>query len=123
MSRRWHAVPPRPALSDPASVNVERCYAMTAGRHRWPITLERVEFLLIDAERHVRWLPGRGMTMGWEIAGFKPGERICGWRPLSRQFTYADPDLVDPQLAPLDAFIDIAASNAEAGHFVSYRRS
>jgi hypothetical protein len=55
-TRRWRAPPPN-VLSLATSKHTERCYAFEGkAHHHGPLTGERVELLLINRERLVRWV-------------------------------------------------------------------
>jgi hypothetical protein len=55
-TRRWRTPPPK-ILSLPTSKHTELCYAFEGkAHHRGPLRGERVELLLIDQERHTRWV-------------------------------------------------------------------
>ncbi len=55
-TKRWRAPPPK-VLSLPTSKHTELCYTFDGkAHHHGPLRGERVELLLIDHERRVRWV-------------------------------------------------------------------
>ncbi len=78
-TRRWRAPPPK-VLSLPTSKQTELCYAFEGkAHHHGPLSGERVELLVVDQERHVRWVnsPVRSYSVDYPV-----DEDCDGWRCL-----------------------------------------
>jgi hypothetical protein len=101
----WVAVAPPPkGLSLPTSKHTELCYAFEGKAHTWrPLTAERVELLLIDQERHRRWVisPAR-LSPDYPVDENVDGWRVLGWRLPSGQLRHGEYDVVDPELADFE---------------------
>jgi len=100
---RWRKPPPK-VLSLPTSQRTELCYAFEGKAHTWgPLTGERVELLLIDQERHTRWVnsPAK-LSPDYLVDEDCDGWRVLGWRLPSGELRHGDYDVVDPELADLD---------------------
>ena len=102
-TRRWRTLPPK-VLSLPTSKHTELCYAFECkAHHHGPLRGERVELLLVDRERHVRWVnsPAHPLAI-YPFEEDVDGWRVLGWRLSSDQLRHGDYDVVDPDLADFD---------------------
>ena len=112
---RWRAPPPK-VLSLPTSKHAELCYAFQGKAHyHGPLSGERVELLLIDQERHTRWVnsPVRSYAVDYPV-----DEDCDGWRVLgvpSGELRHGDYDIVDPELADFDR-LPVPNSRRNLGH-------
>lgn len=102
-TRRWRLPPPK-VLSMPTSKHTELCYAFQGkAHHHGPLSGERVELLLIDQERHVRWVNSPAdMSPIYPVDEDCDGWRVLGWRMPSGDLSHGDYDVVDPELADFD---------------------
>ena|SRR3982751_2513988 len=102
-TRRWRAPPPK-VLSLPASERTELCYAFEGkAHHQHPRPGERVELLLIDRERHTRWVnsPARFSPI-YPVDEECDECRVLGWRLPRGELRHGDYDIVDSELADYD---------------------
>jgi hypothetical protein len=98
------ALPRRIPLAVPGSRRTERCYALHGKAHgRDPGRGTRVELVLVDAERDVRNVLGYHQPPDRFVCEVEPGWRVLGWRLADGSMPYGDYDLVDPDLAQIDA--------------------
>lgn len=91
-------------LAVPGSRRTERCYALHGkARDRDPGWNTQVELVLVDAERDVRNVLGYHRTPDRFVCDVEPGWRVLGWRMADGSLPFGDYDLVDPDLAQIDA--------------------
>jgi hypothetical protein len=117
-TKRWRAPPPK-VLSLPTSKHTELCYAFEGKAHTWrPLTGERVELLLIDQERHTRWVisPAR-YSPDYPVDEDVDGWRVLGWRLPSGDLRHGDYDVVDPDLADFDR-LPVPNTERNLGHSI-----
>ena len=102
-TKHWRAPPPK-VLSLPTSKHTELCYAFQGkAHHHGPLRGERVELLLIDQERHVRWVNSPAdLSPIYPVEDDCDGWRVLGWRMPSGELRHGDYDVVDPELADFD---------------------
>jgi hypothetical protein len=102
-TRRWRSPPPK-VLSTPTSKHTELCYVFEGkAHHHGPLRGERVELLLIDQERHVRWVDSPAhLSPIYPVEEDVDGWRVLGWRLPSGELRHDDYDVVDPELADFD---------------------
>jgi hypothetical protein len=102
-TRRWRSPPPK-VLSLPTSKRTELCYAFEGkAHHHGPLRGERVELLLVDQGRHVRWVNSpKTYEVVYPMDEDFDGWRVLGWRLPSGELRHGDYDVVDPELADFD---------------------
>ena len=63
-----------------------------------------MELLLIDQERHTRWVnsPVRSYSVSYPVDEDCEGWRVLGWRLPSGELRHGEYDVVDPELADFD---------------------
>ena len=115
---RWRKPPPR-VLSLPTSQRAELCYAFEGkADYHGPLSGERVQLLLIDQERHTRWVnsPPK-FSPRYPVEENVDGWRVLGWRLPSGDLRHGDYDVVDPDLVDFDR---LPVPNAESfvGHSI-----
>ena len=116
-TKRWRAPPPK-VLSLPTSKHMERCYAFEGKAHyHGPLRGERAELLLIDQERHLRWVnsPVRSYSVDYPVDEDCDGWRVLGWRLPNGELRHGDYDVVDPELADFDR-LPMPNSKPSLGH-------
>jgi hypothetical protein len=113
---RWRPPPPK-VLSLPTSKHTELCYAFEGkAHHQRPLSGERVELLLINQERHTRWVNSPAhLSSIYPIDEDPDGCRVLGWRLPSGDLRHGDYDIVDPELADFDR-LPVPNSKPNLGH-------
>jgi hypothetical protein len=116
---RWRKPPPK-VLSLPTSQRTQLCYAFEGkAEHHYPLSGERAELLLIDLERHTRWVnsPPK-FSPRYPVEEDADGCRmILGWRLPSGGLRHGDYDVVDPDLAEFDR-LPVPNTTPFAGHSI-----
>jgi hypothetical protein len=102
-TKRWRAPPPK-VLALPTSKHTELCYAFEGkAHHHGPLRGERVELLLIDQERHVRWVSSPAdSSLRYPVDDDADGWHVLGWRLPGGELRHGEYDVVDPELADVD---------------------
>jgi len=116
-TKRWRPPPPK-VLSLPTSKHTELCYAFEGKAHyHGPIRGERVELLLINRDRHVRWVnsPVHSYSVDYPVDEDCGGWRVLGWRLPSGILRHGDYDVVDPDLADFDR-LPVPNRQLDLGH-------
>jgi hypothetical protein len=119
---RWRKPPPK-VLSLPMSQRTELCYAFEGkAEHHYPLSGERAELLLIDQERHTRWVKA------WHLINCPEDPRLdeedateIVKPPLGSSVAQKiRPELAEPRAGRprLDTHARISASTAIHGIFV-----
>jgi hypothetical protein len=115
---RWRTPSPK-VLSLPTSQRTELCYAFEGKAYIFhPLRGERAELLLIDRDRHMRWVasPAR-LSPLYPVDEDVDGWRVLGWRLPSGQLRHGDYDVVDPELADFDR-LPVPNKELNLGHSV-----